>query len=316
MPPSLPSRRRLLAIATGAVAAATLPGCAGTSPRPPASSTTTTPALPWATAELPGGGRTIFPQAPRRYVALYGHPGSRRLGALGEQDVDASIERVKALAADYQAIDGTPAIPTLEIIATVAIGTPGPLGTYSAQWPVEKYLPWVQAAQAAGVAVVLDLQPGTADLLDQAKAYQSLLEYPHVGLAVDPEWKLAPGQKPLTTIGQVDAAEINTVSQWLAELVAQQQLPQKLFVIHQFRADMVRQRDTLVTSHPELAVVIHVDGQGRQRDKQATWRAIRAGAPAGVHWGWKNFYDEDEPMLTPRQTLSRVEPTPSLITYQ
>jgi hypothetical protein len=35
-----------------------------------------------------------------------------------------------------------------------------------------------------------------------------------------------------------------------------------------------------------------------------------------VSWGWKNFVDEDVPMLTPEQTIEQVQPTPQLITYQ
>jgi hypothetical protein len=34
-----------------------------------------------------------------------------------------------------------------------------------------------------------------------------------------------------------------------------------------------------------------------------------------MRWGWKNFYDEDTPMLTPAQTLA-VEPTPVFVSYQ
>jgi hypothetical protein len=34
-----------------------------------------------------------------------------------------------------------------------------------------------------------------------------------------------------------------------------------------------------------------------------------------VWWGWKNFYDEDRPTLTPAQTVA-VEPSPRFISYQ
>ncbi len=71
-------------------------------------------------------------------------------------------------------------------------------------------------------------------------------------------------------------------------------------MLHQFRLSMIQDRDTL-EQHPELDVLVHVDGQGSQPDKQATWKALHVGAPEGIHWGWKNFYDEDTPMLTPQQ---------------
>jgi hypothetical protein len=62
-------------------------------------------------------------------------------------------------------------------------------------------------------------------------------------------------------------------------------------------------------------MVIHVDGQGPQGAKLATWDTIRADAPAGVSWGWKNFYDEDPTVLTPEETM-QIQPTPVMISYQ
>ena len=79
---------------------------------------------------------------------------------------------------------------------------------------------------------------------------------------------------------------------------------------------MIGDRAAVDTSRPELAVVIHVDGQGSQPAKQGTWRTLQQGAPAGVAWGWKNFVDEDSPMLTPQETVSGVTPLPDLVTYQ
>ncbi len=66
--------------------------------------------------------------------------------------------------------------------------------------------------------VVLDLQPGRADFLSQARRYESLLARPNVGLALDPEWRLAPGQRHRAQIGSVSATEINRTSAWLADL--------------------------------------------------------------------------------------------------
>jgi hypothetical protein len=77
---------------------------------------------------------------------------------------------------------------------------------------------------------------------------------------------------------------------------------------------MIQGRERLDTSRDELAVLIHADGQGTQPAKAGTWQALRAGAPP-VHWGWKNFYDEDVPMLDPVQTYA-VQPVPDLVTYQ
>ncbi|MFS2031359.1 hypothetical protein ACEN85_14795, partial [Curtobacterium sp. CT11-45] len=263
--------------------------------------------------QLPDGGQRPFDG--HRYVALYGAPGAPALGVLGEQDPTATVQRAKSVAASYEGLGDVPITPAMEVIATVAAGDAGADGDYSTELPVSTLEPYVDAARDAGMPVILDLQPGRADFLSQAKRYESLLSKPGVWLALDPEWRLGHDQVPLEQIGSVKASEVNEVSSWLADLVRSKGLPPKAFVLHQFRLSMIQDRASL-EQHPELDMLVHVDGQGSQPDKQATWKALHVGAPEGIHWGWKNFYDEDQPMLTPQQTMADVAPTPSLITYQ
>ncbi|MGL3201089.1 MULTISPECIES: hypothetical protein, partial [Curtobacterium] len=263
--------------------------------------------------QLPHGGQRPFDG--HRYVALYGAPGAPVLGVLGEQDPQATVERAEALAHRYDDVSDEPVTPAMEVIATVAAGDAGADGDYSTELPASTLEPYVDAAHDAGMPVILDLQPGRSDFLSQAKRYESLLAKPGVWLALDPEWRLAEDQVPLRQIGTVSADEVNRVSDWLADLVREEGLPPKAFVLHQFRSAMIQDRSSLV-QHPELDVLVHVDGQGSQPEKQATWKALHEAAPAGVHWGWKNFIDEDQPMLSPEQTMRDVLPSPSLITYQ
>jgi len=263
--------------------------------------------------QLPGGGQVLFPM--RRIVALYGSPGTPALGALGQQGLSASIARAKAVAAQYSALVKVPVIPAFEIIATVAQASPGPSRTYSYMSSVAALRPWVRAATRAGMYVTLDLQPGRANLLAQAEKYRSLLKLPDVGLALDPEWKLQPGELPLRQIGSVSIAEVNSVVAWLARLTAQYHLPQKLLELHEFRLSMIQNIGQLDVRHDDLAIVINMDGQGAPSTKQQTWQAVVANAPKGVFFGWKDFFVKDTPMLGPRRTIKRT-PQPMLISYQ
>ena len=263
--------------------------------------------------QLPGGGQVVLPG--HRFVALYGHPDTSALGVLGEQGISASVTRATKMAHRYQPLSKVPTVPTFEIIATTLQGSPGPDGDYSFKTPIKTLKPWVDQARKSGVYVVLDLQPGRADFLSQAKRYEQLLKLPNVGLALDPEWRLGPNQVPLRQIGGVDSAEINRVSDWLAALTAKNKLPQKLLVLHQFQLQMIRHEKKLNTSHDELHLLIHMDGQGSPDLKEGTWRSVVAAAPKGMPFGWKNFYDEDHPMLTPKQTMAK-RPTPAMISYQ
>jgi hypothetical protein len=263
--------------------------------------------------QLPGGGQVLFPM--HRLLALYGHPGDPALGALGQQGLTGAISRIRRIAAAYQPLSNVPVVPAFEIIATMAQASPGADGTYSYQSAVSSLRPWVKLAAANGIYVVLDLQPGRASLLAQARAYGPLLKLPNVGLALDPEWKLQPGQRPLRQIGSVDINEVNSVIRWLAELTARYHLPQKLLVLHQFRLGMISNEQRLDTGHDDIAIVIHMDGQGTPAVKLNTWNAVVRGAPPRVFFGWKNFYDNDHPTLSPQQTMANT-PEPVMISYQ
>ena len=279
----------------------------------PASQLTYRVAVAATGVQLPGGGQLVFPG--HRLVALYGNPESPGLGALGEQDLPASIARARQMAAPYQALSSVPVVPAFEIIATVALSSPGPEGTYSAVTSLATLRPWVEQATAAGFYVILDLQPGRASLLDQAKLYEPLLAMPNVGLALDAEWKLQPGQLPLQQIGSVSITEVNSVVHWLAGLTAELHLPQKVLVLHQFRLSMIQDEQDLDIHNDDLAIVVHMDGQGTQEVKQETWDTITAAAPHGVFFGWKNFLVKDHPMLSPQGTMSKI-PVPVMISYQ
>ncbi len=262
--------------------------------------------------ELPGGGHILFPD--RRLVAFYGAITTGVLGVLGEQDPAGTLRRMGPILADYAA-DEIMTVPTFEIITTVAAADAGGDGNYSREFRPETVMPWVEFAAQNGVYVVLDLQPGRTDFLSQAKLYEELLKFPHVGLALDPEWRLGPNERHLVQIGSVDAAEVNRVVDWLAALVRRENLPQKLLIVHQFRLDMISSRSTLKTP-PELAMLIHMDGQGSLASKYNTWNFLTRGVEErNWWWGWKNFFDEDFPVARPQQVLD-LQPPVHFVSFQ
>ena len=265
--------------------------------------------------EIPGGGLLMFDESfPRRLIAIYGHPVTSVLGVLGEQGPEEGVGRLADIASGYEA-DGALILPTFEIIATVASAGAGRDGDYSAETKRDVIRPWIETAAENDVYVVLDLQPGRTDFLTQAKYYEEFLRLPHVGLALDPEWRLKPNQVHLRQIGTVDAAEINRVVAWLAGIVREEALPQKLLIVHQFRFSMITNRE-LIETPPELAVVIQMDGQGSLGAKYNTWNTLTRGTEErGFRWGWKNFYDEDSPTATPAQVLE-LTPVPVFVSYQ
>ncbi|MCB0991074.1 MAG: hypothetical protein KDB16_08855, partial [Acidimicrobiales bacterium] len=261
-------------------------------------------------AELPGGGVEVFANG-RMIVAHYGSPGSPVLGILGELEPDRALQAVVERAAQFGTV-GDDVVPGVEIIVTVAQRSAGADGDYSA--PVDKTAveALVDEAERVGAFVVLDLQPGRSTFLSQAVQFEDLLGRPHVGLALDPEWRMGPGQVPARVIGSVTAAEVNEVSAWLSEMVVRDGLPEKLFVIHQFTDNMVRDRDDIV-DRPGLAITFHADGFGGRGAKIGD--LVRYAGQPPFHTGFKLFLDEDTNLFSPAEVLG-LSPRPDLVTYQ
>jgi hypothetical protein len=264
-----------------------------------------TPAPP---AELPLGGRKIFPAY--RVVAYYGTAGNAALGVLGEGGPDRMLPKLRGAAKGFAG--GRKIQVAYELIASVAQASPGRDGDYSQMIDMKAIQRYVDQARREKVLVVLDLQPGRGDFLPQAKRLERFLVQPHVGLALDPEWRMAKGKVPGRTIGSVRAAEVNRVSAYVAGLVKRHNLPEKLFLLHQFRASMLPDV-AAVRRRPGLAMVQHVDGFGTRSEKDATWARLRR--PKQFHMGYKLFYDEDIKRYTPSEVL-RIKPVPDYVSYQ
>jgi hypothetical protein len=262
-----------------------------------------------AGSELPQGGRALFPAY--RVVAYYGTAGTPALGVLGESDPDRIVPRLRAAAAGFATPDRKIQI-AFELIATVALGGPGKDGSYSRMIDSKKIQQYVDAARRHQALVVLDIQPGRLDFLTQVKKLRPFLEQPHVGLALDPEWRMPPGQVPGKTVGQVNAAEVMAVAAYVSGIVREHNLPDKLFLLHQFRASMIPDIGSIVPQ-PGLAMVHHLDGFGTRSEKDATFRRLHR--PNQFHLGYKLFYDEDVNLYQPHDVLA-FQHVPDYISYQ
>jgi hypothetical protein len=316
------TRSRLIAVLIAVLAAGLLAtGCGAGSaseadaPRssPPSASSPTTTAPPTPTQQqLPGGGTRIFPD--HRLVGFSGAPSSPALGRL-TGDLTAAAEQLRQQAVPY-GVD-RPVLPTFELIATVALAAPGPEGTYSTTADDTTVQQYLDAARAAGGILLLGIQPGTGEFLPAVQHYERWLSEPDVGLALDPEWAVDPGEVPGDVFGSTTGAELDAVSAYLDGLVAAHRLPQKVLLYHQLHADIVTGEEALV-DRPGVAVVKSVDGIGAAADKIATYQRVIATLPPFVHAGFKLFYDEDTrsgPLMDPAEVLALV-PQPEYVLYE
>jgi hypothetical protein len=259
--------------------------------------------------ELPRGGRRIFPNF--RVVAFYGAPQSRELGALGIGTPDQAARRLARQAKPYGKRT-RPVLPALELLADVANRDPGTDGMYRTRQPPSVIRRYLNVARRAKALLLLDIQPGHADFLTETRRLDRWLREPDVGLALDPEWH-TPGAVPGTVIGSVSAAKVNQVARHVAAIVRENDLPEKLFVVHQFTPNMIAGKAKVVQP-PGLAVTMNVDGFGDRPNKVAKYHQFTRDGTR-FHRGYKLFYEEDTGLMRPRSVLA-LQPPPDLIVYE
>jgi hypothetical protein len=259
--------------------------------------------------QLPRGGRSIFPE--HRVVAFYGAPQAAELGELGIGSPDSAARRLRRQAAPY-ARKTRPVLPAMELIATIANAHPGMDSMYRTQQPHSVIRRYLRAARRAKVLLILDIQPGHADFTDEVRRLDRYLREPDVGLALDPEWH-TPGAVPGTQIGSVSADQVNAVSRHVARIVREHNLPEKLFVVHQFTVDMVRDKQR-VEQPRGLAVTMNVDGFGTRSAKLSKYRLFTNDGKK-FNDGFKLFYREDTGLMKPRSVLA-LQPPPDLVVYE
>jgi hypothetical protein len=249
-------------------------------------------------------------------VAFYGHAKTDVLGVLGEGTPQQALERLNQQIEPYrfsqQRDDARPVVPAFELIATLVTAAPGSAGLYRSRTPHELIQPYLDTIRDANGYLILDLQPGRADLEAEARFYEPLLLNPEVGIALDPEWKVGPDETPKGRVGAVEASEINRVTSYVSDLVIANNLPSKIVIVHIFKASMVR-NPHLIVNRPGVRIIFQADGEGGPAAKAADYNNL---IPERFGQGFKVFYDEDSPTLSPDEVLTLLEPDPAYVSYQ
>jgi hypothetical protein len=265
----------------------------------------------------------LLPPRPRpfldrhRVVSYYGNPLSAQMGVLGEYEPAEVLRRLRAQSDIYQRLspDRT-VVPAIHMIYAVAQERPGAEGIYLLRMDDDLVMRWVDITREHGMLLFLDIQFGRSTIDREFPHVAAFLTYPHVHLALDPEFAWGPDEYPLVDIGHIDGAVVNRAQELLERLVIEHRLPNKVLVVHQFRPDMVTNRAAIRPSE-WVETVIDADGFGSRNLKLDQWdRVIRDG---NVHRaGIKLFYRHDARaggLLTEEEVMALL-PQPLLIVYQ
>ena len=270
-----------------------------------------TDTVPWPKLPTPLPG-SLLPS--HRIIAYYGNPLSRRMGILGELPPEQMMARLDSTAQTWAEADSTTTvIPALHLIVTVAQGSEGRDGMHRLRMTdslIERVARWAESRQWL---LFLDIQVGRSTVQAELPRLIPYLERPYVHLALDPEFAMKGGARPGKKIGTMDASEVNFAIGMLADIVQRTHVPPKVLVVHRFTEGMLTNADKII-SDPHVQVVIDMDGFGPPALKRSTWRHVIQREPV-QYTGFKLFYKNDKPMLTPRQVIG-LYPSPLYIQYQ
>jgi len=255
-----------------------------------------------------------------RIVAYYGNLYSKRMGILGQLPPKEMLAKLDTEVKKWQKADPkTPVIPALHYIAVVAQGSPGKDGKFRYRMP-DKQIDSVLsiAKKRKNMIVFLDVQVAQSTIRAELPMLEKYLKMPNVHFGLDPEFSMKTGKKPGTTIGTFDAADINYCSDYLAKLVKDNNLPTKIFIVHRFTQRMITNYKN-IKLHPEVQIVMNMDGWGEPELKKGTYRFFINKEPVQFT-GFKLFYINDlkrgpKHMMTPDELL-KLKPQPIYIQYQ
>jgi hypothetical protein len=270
-----------------------------------------TDTVPWPKLPTPLPG-SLLPS--HRIIAYYGNPLSRRMGILGELPPEQMMARLDSTAQTWAEADSTRTVtPALHLIVTVAQGSEGRDGMHRLRMTdslVERVARW---AESRHWLLFLDIQVGRSTVQAELPRLIPYLERPYVHLALDPEFAMKGGARPGRKIGTMDASEVNYAIGMLTDIVQRMHIPPKVLVVHRFTEGMLTNADKIIHD-PHVQVVIDMDGFGPPALKRSTWRHVIQRDPV-QYTGFKLFYKNDKPMLTPAQVIA-LYPSPLYIQYQ
>jgi hypothetical protein len=236
------------------------------------------------------------------------------MGILGEYSKEDLLSKLQEEQAAYEAADPSrPVMLAFELIATVAQPYPAEDDTYLTTTGDDLIQEYLDFATENNMILILDVQIGLSTVKAEIDKVEKWLLYPNVHLALDPEFAMAEGEIPGTTIGGIDASDVTYAQERLAQLAADNDLPPKMLIVHQFHEEMIRNSESLAPVDG-VQLVIDFDGFGDPSNKVAGYNLFLQDRPIQFA-GIKLFYKQDDPLMSPQDVVA-LSPPPDFVVYQ
>jgi hypothetical protein len=258
-----------------------------------------------------------------RLIGFYGSPAGRGLGVLGNQFRNETVRMIRGVIAEYRpySTDGRYLMPLFHMITTVAKAcVPEHLPNCTTHIDTALIYDWLVTADNNNAAVTLDIQPGRAPLMDEFNRIREFLYFPHVHLAIDPEFRVNDQQVPNQQIGMMDAEDINMIQAEMNQIALELGI-NRVLILHQFKDSMITNKQNIV-NYPHVELVINGDGYGPPGPKIRNYLQY-ANEPGFEYGGFKMFTDQvngrliyDVPFMLPQRVMTVLEPQPVIIMFQ
>ncbi len=255
--------------------------------------------------------------ASNQIVAYYGHPQARWMGIVGRYPKETLGPMLRRTAASYDRLNGSRGtVPAFYLIW----GSAQPRGEiqFLDKSLLESY---IRYTATNGFLLILDHQIGKYGPVNAVEQLLPFLRYPHIHLAIDPEWRTL---RPMKEIGYVTGEELNQAQALMKQYMLTNRIPGKrMLIVHQFEDKMYQRRELVRSTYDPVLFVHSVSGWGSPSMKLGTWgrHSLATNLP---HKAFKLWYypgvrrpglHYDYPLMTHQAVLS-LRPSPVLIIYQ
>ncbi|MGI9020505.1 MAG: hypothetical protein ACR2G3_07340 [Solirubrobacterales bacterium] len=262
-------------------------------------------AAPLAKGNAPGG--RLFPQ--NKILSLYGAAGG--FGILGRKSLDGAARKLRDQVRPYARRTDEKVVKAFDLVAVVATTCSGPRDRCRTRVSGDTLRRYHEKIRNMNGRLILDIQPGRADVLDEIDHLRNFIQKPDVDVAIDAEWNVGPRGEPGEDLGSIGARKINRAAKMIERIIVNHDLPPKALIVHQFREDSVK-GERSIERPGRVDITLNFDGIGSPSAKRSGYRDLSF---KGLFNGFSLFYELDQNLMSPRQVLG-LRPEPDYVMYQ
>ena len=261
--------------------------------------------LPEMEGKAPGG--RLFPKV--KVLSLYGAAGG--FGIIGRKSLNGAAKKLRKQVKPYRDRSREPVVKAFDLVSVIATSCSGPNDECRSRVSKDTIRRYHEKIRDMNGRLILDIQPGRSDPLDEIDHLRNFIQKPDVDVAVDAEWAMGPREEPGQDLGSLGAKKVNRAAKMIKRIIANHDLPPKALIVHQFREDSVK-GERKINRPGNVDITLNFDGIGSPSAKKAGYRSLSFN---GLFDGFSLFYELDSNLMSPGQVLG-LRPEPDYVMYQ